>query len=481
MAPVFENLPLSLKPSAGNEWVFSPVASDPDKDPVVFSLATGPAGMTVDPATGVMRWTPSTSQKGTFHISLAASDGIATAFLNFTLTIGSKAASKGFLEQYGLMLAFLVAIIAAGAATAAVLGRRRRVQSERAIPGLTLSKPRIIEPAESAVIEEGGERGTAEPASTLPPPEPQAAVVAEPMKPVGTISREQLAAVPPTIPPQEAAPGPSQLPIFPAPPIATPPPPAPLPPPPAEEMAPPVAAGAPPPPVPAPPARKAPEIIRPSRQPPPPAPAPQAAAPGLMPAPGAVQEPSRQTELYKPIPGPYEEKHLDLGAAPLSFEAPRPPPPPPGPPSAEAAGELSLASTASSLDRLLAQMETDAKAAGTPQAREHGTGGATAVMSEDMDFLRSFLADKDKASEKKAVERSSERGELEQFTREWETDNKPGEAPAPHAPPPSPPPLTPRQPQPAAPATAPEKKEEPKKEEPTTTLSLDDILNELES
>ena len=455
-APMFNNMPLSLKPSAGSEWTFTPMASDPDGDPVTFSLARGPAGMTVDSATGVLHWTPSPSQKGAFPVSLAASDGIATTYLNFTLTIKGGTTAKGFFEENGLMLVLLIAIIAATAGTAAAVSRRRRAPAARAAPGTALSKPRIIEPVE------GAESGTAEgqivgPVATLPPPEPQTAGVAEPMKPVSTVAMELPPVTAASVPPLAAA----------APPV-----------PPFLPVASPVT------PATAPPPRKTPEIVRPSRQATAPAPMPRSPAPDMgSAAPAMTQESPPPPEPYTPIPGTYDETPLAASAALPSTTAPRLPPPPPMPPSPGSAGGPSKASTTSLLDSLVTQMEADGKPAATATPVPSDSKGEKVGLSEDMDFLRSFLSEKDKAREEKAVEGSPEGGALKQFTKEWETRHETGKAPAatPPAAPPAPPPQSSGSVQPTAPASGPAKKEGPKNEEPSTTLSLDDILNELEN
>ncbi|MFO0940014.1 MAG: putative Ig domain-containing protein [Pirellulales bacterium] len=50
-------------------------ATDPDNDPVSFSLIAGPGGMIFDPATGQMHWAPSADQVGTQQVILRATDG----------------------------------------------------------------------------------------------------------------------------------------------------------------------------------------------------------------------------------------------------------------------------------------------------------------------------------------------------------------------------------------------------------------------
>jgi hypothetical protein len=60
-------------------------AVDAENDTLVFSLEEGPAGMTLDPSTGILRWTPSTP--GAFRVSVEVSDGELASHQNFTLVV----------------------------------------------------------------------------------------------------------------------------------------------------------------------------------------------------------------------------------------------------------------------------------------------------------------------------------------------------------------------------------------------------------
>lgn len=86
------------KPSApGPDGVFhyQLEATDPDGDRgLVFRLAHGPEGMTVDRTTGEVRWTPGPEQVGTFPIALLADDrkgGLARQ--EFELTVAAPPAA----------------------------------------------------------------------------------------------------------------------------------------------------------------------------------------------------------------------------------------------------------------------------------------------------------------------------------------------------------------------------------------------------
>src|SRR5262249_21101142 len=56
--PAFTSDPVVLG-IVGQDYVYTPTATDPDGDPLAFSLVSGPAGMAVDPVTGRVVWTPS--------------------------------------------------------------------------------------------------------------------------------------------------------------------------------------------------------------------------------------------------------------------------------------------------------------------------------------------------------------------------------------------------------------------------------------
>jgi hypothetical protein len=56
-------------------YIYQATAVDPDGDPITFSLASAPQGMTIDPETGKIEWTVSRNQAGDQKIEIAAEDG----------------------------------------------------------------------------------------------------------------------------------------------------------------------------------------------------------------------------------------------------------------------------------------------------------------------------------------------------------------------------------------------------------------------
>ena len=58
----------------GAEVSFQLIAADPDNDNITYSVEDGPEGLTIDPVSGSVSWTPSFGQEGDHRIELRASD-----------------------------------------------------------------------------------------------------------------------------------------------------------------------------------------------------------------------------------------------------------------------------------------------------------------------------------------------------------------------------------------------------------------------
>jgi RHS repeat-associated protein len=61
--PMITSFP-PIQASVGQPYFYAVQASDPDGDPLTFSLPTAPASMVIDPASGVIEWTPNVNQVG---------------------------------------------------------------------------------------------------------------------------------------------------------------------------------------------------------------------------------------------------------------------------------------------------------------------------------------------------------------------------------------------------------------------------------
>ncbi|MBM4248579.1 MAG: hypothetical protein FJ149_03945 [Euryarchaeota archaeon] len=83
-APVFLDPP-PTQAIGGMPFEQRLAVADAENDTLVFALEEAPAGMTLDPASGVLRWTPSVP--GAYRVSVRVSDGELSSALNFTLVV----------------------------------------------------------------------------------------------------------------------------------------------------------------------------------------------------------------------------------------------------------------------------------------------------------------------------------------------------------------------------------------------------------
>ena len=73
---------------AGRSYAYDVDAADPDSDALTFSLLSGPAGATIDSASGILSWTPSAADLGTHAIAIRASDNRGgTSDQRYTLSV----------------------------------------------------------------------------------------------------------------------------------------------------------------------------------------------------------------------------------------------------------------------------------------------------------------------------------------------------------------------------------------------------------
>ncbi|WP_293313893.1 putative Ig domain-containing protein [Microcoleus sp. PH2017_08_TRC_O_A] len=74
--PVFTSTaPSNLLPQTGKRFEYRAVAADADGDSITYSLQAGsPAGVTIDPATGLVTWTPTAIQLGATSFTVLATD-----------------------------------------------------------------------------------------------------------------------------------------------------------------------------------------------------------------------------------------------------------------------------------------------------------------------------------------------------------------------------------------------------------------------
>ena len=72
--PVFVSEP-ETGAIACEAYAYQARAEDGDGDPLTFALTKGPEGLTLDPATGRLSWTPLPTQTGVFPVTLRVADG----------------------------------------------------------------------------------------------------------------------------------------------------------------------------------------------------------------------------------------------------------------------------------------------------------------------------------------------------------------------------------------------------------------------
>lgn len=89
-APTFTSTPVT-KATVGKEYNYDVNATDPDiVDTLVYSLIIEPMGMTIDAATGLIKWTPTSTQTGANEVAVRVADGGSTPASNtqpFTVTV----------------------------------------------------------------------------------------------------------------------------------------------------------------------------------------------------------------------------------------------------------------------------------------------------------------------------------------------------------------------------------------------------------
>ncbi len=71
--PAFTTIP-GLEATVGREYRYNAAGTDPDGDALRFTLVSGPTGMSVDAATGVVTWTPTGTQVGNLPVTLLLDD-----------------------------------------------------------------------------------------------------------------------------------------------------------------------------------------------------------------------------------------------------------------------------------------------------------------------------------------------------------------------------------------------------------------------
>ena len=90
-APTFTSSPVTTA-TVGKDYNYDVKATDPDiLDTLVYSLIIGPMGMTIDAATGLIKWTPTSEQTGANDVAVRVADSGSTPASStqpFTINVG---------------------------------------------------------------------------------------------------------------------------------------------------------------------------------------------------------------------------------------------------------------------------------------------------------------------------------------------------------------------------------------------------------
>jgi len=86
-APILTSSPITTA-TVGVEYTYDVNATDPDGDTLTYSLAT-PGGMTINSATGLIKWTPVTAQIGDNLVTVKVSDGSLSITQSFTIKVST--------------------------------------------------------------------------------------------------------------------------------------------------------------------------------------------------------------------------------------------------------------------------------------------------------------------------------------------------------------------------------------------------------
>lgn len=79
----------------GQLYSYQAAASDPNGDTLTWTLTTKPTGMTVGASTGLVQWTPSSSQVGNHSVTLQVSDGAVSASQSWTISVSAATSGGG--------------------------------------------------------------------------------------------------------------------------------------------------------------------------------------------------------------------------------------------------------------------------------------------------------------------------------------------------------------------------------------------------
>jgi predicted GH43/DUF377 family glycosyl hydrolase len=92
--PIITSIP--VKTAVATElYQYQVVAADVDGDKLTYSLNSYIIGMTIDPYSGLIQWTPMVTQTGSFEVNIQVSDGQASAKQDYFIDVTPKATGGG--------------------------------------------------------------------------------------------------------------------------------------------------------------------------------------------------------------------------------------------------------------------------------------------------------------------------------------------------------------------------------------------------
>src|SRR5262249_20100803 len=89
--PAFTTTPPTAA-TVGQLYRYQAAATDPNGDPVHYTLVSGPAGGGVDPVSGLVAWVPDTAEVGSQPVVLQASDSTGGTQQTFTVSVAPAGA-----------------------------------------------------------------------------------------------------------------------------------------------------------------------------------------------------------------------------------------------------------------------------------------------------------------------------------------------------------------------------------------------------
>jgi hypothetical protein len=134
----------SQQATAGKK--FTVTVSGTDQDPqdsarLTYALQNPPTGMAIDPATGVITWTPTKDQVGEHKITVTLSDSRFSAQTSFTIQVKKAANPQNGFGSMLLPILIIVVVLVACVAVGLALWSRRRGKGKVPAPGPVAQQP----------------------------------------------------------------------------------------------------------------------------------------------------------------------------------------------------------------------------------------------------------------------------------------------------------------------------------------------------